>query len=226
MAVPKQQRILSFDCANKSLAFSYLQASVTWEKTTNFVSIEDLNLSYCNAVDLLPFQQVRETNIIERTIALYEYLDQLAGKIPIDEIDVILVEFQMGPNDKSRTVADQIILFYISRGLRNFFVVRPSYKNEIHITEGGEFWRFLEKTQDPYPARKKHAKFNFIACCKNRNIDISHIKEKWKEDTGDSFMQAIAYLSGIVNIPEPCTKPKPKAKPKAKPSKIIKDPFQ
>lgn len=190
------EKILSFDCANKSFAITFLSCEINKNSNDNFQILNNLNIIYVNAIDLLPLKKVKEVDVIDRCYALCEYLDNLHKKINIEDINKIIIEYQMNTNDKSRVVSNQLIMYYLSKKINknNIILIRPVLKNKLCLCIDGEYHKFLNKYLDTYNARKKHSEFNFINICKEKNIDISNINKKWLSDVGDSFMQIIAYL--------------------------------
>jgi hypothetical protein len=174
-------------------------------------------IEYMDVVDIIPGKKVKETSIVERTAGLYNHLTEFDAKIlcaneplctnkarPDIEEYTFLIEYQMGPNDKSRAVASQIMMFFSkycgNHGPSIIKVIGPSLKNKISI--GGDdahYSNFIEKYTTNYAANKNHAKYNFIKLLAylGKERMIKHIKKSNIDDIADSVMMSIAYYLSI-----------------------------
>lgn len=160
---------------------------------------EKIKIEFLEVVDLIPGKKLKETTIIERTKNLQIYLtnlDKLLPKTPL----IFLVEYQMGPNDKSRVISSQILYHFSKFCINNnnaIHLIGPSLKNKIII--GGidsKYSIFLEKYKTNYTANKAHAKYNFlklITFLKKETL-IKDIKAKNIDDIADSVLMSLAYL--------------------------------
>lgn len=182
------------------LLLNYIQLlDIISDLYTNKITIENLDV-----VDLIPGKKVKETTIIERTQLLQIYLitiDKLIEKYCLDTPKIFLIEYQMGPNDKSRVISSQI-LYHFTKYCKNdninkIYLVGPSLKNKIII--GGSdanYSNFLEKYSTNYTANKNHSKYNFLKLLKylkKENI-IKNIKPKNIDDIADSTLMSLAYV--------------------------------
>jgi hypothetical protein len=178
-----------------------------------------------DVVDIIPGQKVKETTVIIRSNRLSGYLNMIDSiidpfynsekntnsgiKTPIQ----VLVEYQMGPNDKSRNVGSQILYHYSTPDIEFFSanftsdlykpidkykvaIVGPSLKNKICLVSGGKLSDFIPLYAKNYDANKAHSKFNFLGWLEkqNRSYLIKNIKNKNLDDIADACNQAIAWI--------------------------------
>lgn len=201
-------RILSFDCANITLGYAILDFE---EK--NIVEIcsricggselekEKITIPVFDVVNLLN-KKVANTNIAYRTTKLVEFLN----KVPAENVDIVLVEYQMMPNVWSHSVQDQIMMYYMSKYPNiKVFDVKPALKNTIAFSEEGLYQNFIELFVKNKPANKAHSAFNCTMLMESLNIDIKHLlhlnkklnKKMVDNNLADAIMQAIAYVNTI-----------------------------
>lgn len=224
-------KILSIDSANKNIGICYLEFDENWlSKYKSYVSfykkqqhtakslINALNklndildsvfkIKYVNWYDLIPGRKLKETTLLERTRSLKGLLNSWQFSP-----DVILVEYQMGQNDKSRTVASQILYYYsdahviYASGLDGkiqqieptsqvkLYLVGPSLKNTISFGADITYSKFLEKFSRK-TSNKKHTMANFIKFTKvfNQEDLYKNLKIPKYDDIADSFMMASAW---------------------------------
>jgi hypothetical protein len=178
-----------------------------------------------DVVDIIPGKKIKDTTVIERSNRLSGYLNMMDSvidplynseknnnhgiKIPIQ----VLVEYQMGPNDKSRNVGSQILYHYSTPNIEFFSanftsdlyipinkyivsIVGPSLKNKICLCPGGKLSDFIPLYAKNYDANKAHSKFNFLGWLKKQNsmFLIKNIKNKNLDDIADACNQAIAWI--------------------------------
>jgi hypothetical protein len=177
-----------------------------------------------DVVDIIPGKKIKDTTVTERSNRLSGYLNMMDSvidplynseknthgiKTPIQ----VLVEYQMGPNDKSRNVGSQILYHYSTPNVEfcsaNFVsdlytpinkyrvaIVGPSLKNKICLCTGGRLSEFIPLYAKNYDANKAHSKFNFLGWLKKQNMThlIKNIKPKNLDDIADACNQAIAWL--------------------------------
>jgi len=214
---------LSIDVANKSLAISFLKYNNFKQFITNEYDINN-NKKYlntikklkdvdtklnniieyyiCEVIDLHPNKKIKQTNIIERSIALKTYLIMLKERINeyikqlnIDKI-ILLIELQPSFNDKSRTTFNQIIYEFGINNIYKIKIMNPMYKNFISFNNDLKHCNFIKKYSINYLANKNHTKENFLYFLEkfNKQSLIKNIKKKNYDDIADSFMQIIAYI--------------------------------
>ena len=78
-----------------------------------------IQIIYVDVVDLIPGKKIKETDLILRSNRLKGYLNNLDHMIKDFDECHVLVEYQMGPNNKSNNVFSQI-LYHYSEGDLNF----------------------------------------------------------------------------------------------------------
>jgi hypothetical protein len=171
-------------------------------------------------VDLIPGEKIKNTTPALRASRLRAYLHSvdklylncLIDKFPNDEFQVLL-EYQMGPNDKSRNVGSQILYHYspmdikfkntntipnkIPNNLTKEFIidiVGPSLKNKLNMYKPLSF--FVEKYAKKYDANKKHSKATFLHWVNHKKIEhmIVNIPKKNLDDIADSVNMTLAWV--------------------------------
>lgn len=220
------KRFIAFDCANKSLAISVIDYNNNWKndirsiienyKKPTTLSIESLQnklimlqkiqttlktrfiIHYLGVHDLLPGQKVKETDAVYRASQLFKVLSNIQEYI--NENTEILIEYQMGPNDKSRAVSSQIIYHFVSlMNHERVHIVGPSLKNKIELYEGGAYADFICKYRQNYTANKAHTKANFYKFIDMYNNALTskamlNISKKNVDDIADSCMMTLAWI--------------------------------
>ena len=230
--------IISYDVAAKSLAISILEFNENWRSETlsllKSLDWSDVNGSidilksvsklidniikplYFDVADLIPKKKLKDSNCVDRAKRLKGYLqtvDVVINSLNINKATV-LIEYQMGPNDKSRNIGSQILYHYsnpdinflsfnlssdipiLNDILYDVHIVGPSLKNQICLIKGFELSFFIQKYVRNYDANKAHSKTNFIKWLENKNYTsmLKNIKKKYYDDIADSFMQACAWF--------------------------------
>jgi len=216
----KQIKILSFDCANKSLAVCYILYNIEWrndvlskigEATSRLASSN--TESYMEALELYSQILVEIDGILNNIykIEYYDVFDLLDGKkvkdcdaitrvsglhkclqaLPFRDIDYVIVEDQMSLNEKSRGVYYCILYHYI--GLCEVISMKACQKNK-HMNFGaGDLRDYRIKYSDSYRANKAHSKANFISYLSTRKqTPIPKRLAPYADDIADAFFQVIA----------------------------------
>lgn len=178
-----------------------------------------------DVVDLIPGKKLKDTTPIVRANRLNSYLscvDRYMSDKHESECKVLL-EYQMGPNDKSRNVCSQI-LYHFSNGDGKFKntnktllgipneeiaydveIVGPSLKNKINFDKDKPHQYFIQKYAKTYDANKKHSVWNFLRWVDMKGIQpmIVGIPKKNMDDIADSVNMTLAWLfikSGLIYI--------------------------
>lgn len=161
-------------------------------------------MEYLNVIDLIPDRKISETSAIERAFFLSRALLDIRDKIPISDDCQFLVEYQMGPNDKSRAVSSQILLFCTSfmesamEAKMRIKLVGPSLKNKLCIKNDNESYlsHYLAKFKTNYAANKNHTKYMLKKLTYAYNYDgfVRGIKKKNLDDAADAVCMAVAYF--------------------------------
>jgi hypothetical protein len=221
---------LSFDVANKSLAVSFLyyntknlynqiallqnnkkrtelQDSKNYILHINNLIKDSFKYYYYDVKDLIPNQKVKETNIIDRSNKLKEYLSSI--QLFIDNIKntnniskiYVLIEYQLASNYNANAIYNQIIYAFSNNELFEIVIMNPAYKNKIYFNLDLQHSRFIQQYANNYIANKNHCKANFLYFLKSFNLEyiVQNIKKKNIDDLADSFMQIFAFIKYIKN---------------------------
>jgi hypothetical protein len=164
-------------------------------------------------VDILEGKKVNETDEVQRTIALHNFL--INSKVSIDAINAqdndgiktqVIIEHQpsrigMKTNNKSTAIGHQLMFYYITR---NVILINPRYKNNIKMNDLLDYETFVasalikNKTRRDavYTARKLHSKTSFIYLLKTFGHEgiLTGIRKPCLDDLADAFMQVLAFL--------------------------------
>jgi hypothetical protein len=195
-------RILSFDCANRSLAVCYADidtniydniADAMEEKDIEKVAALINNYINIKILKVFDLTKGKKCTTIERSILLKACLTDL-DKLIGAEHDCVLVEYQMSANDKSRCVSQQIVYHYT--GCAPVYLVGPTLKNKISFHPSMDHGSFMAKYASKYTANKNHSKKNFLHWCKlfGQEECIKGIAKKNLDDVADAFMQILGWL--------------------------------
>lgn len=171
---------------------------------------------YAETVDLIPGKSNNSVDIIERSEALATWmlrLDVMLASVGVvkDKSTILLMEYQMAPNDKSRCISHQIISKYCLTYTCK--VVNPTYKNHREMINGAFLQRDPQKSEWPmhhksiekyatsYSANKAHTVLFMEywlahhAFPEEVAIVDKVIKSVKKiDDIADALMQGIAWL--------------------------------
>jgi hypothetical protein len=179
-----------------------------------------------DVVDIIPNQKLKDTKPLLRSKRLkaylysidQNYLNSLKKNNPNDLFKVLL-EYQMGPNDKSRNVCSQILYHYspMDTGFKQTTVVLnkyntiiekhksstydieiigPSLKNKINLIRDKPLGFYMKKYAKKYDANKNHSKANLLQWVKQKKIEhmMEHIPKKNIDDIADSVNMTLAWL--------------------------------
>jgi hypothetical protein len=191
----------------------------------NFIVDNFATPIFMDVVDLIPGKKLKDTTVITRSNRLKSYLyyiDKLIyTELKNNSYDVsipikVLLEYQMGPNDKSRNVCSQILFNYSKNDNIEFKsfnfqhitiseksdliysteIVGPSLKNKINLDKDKDHQFFLTKYANNYDANKKHSSHNFLTWVKKKSIEnmIKDIPKKNIDDIADSVIMALAWF--------------------------------
>lgn len=209
-------RILSFDCANKSLAYfsaefdplyiakykqlrnNVLRENAPIEATAKlllFLSSQFAENIKCGVVDVLDGKKVADTELIHRTKCLKKKLDEIVSIMPAP--DLVLIEAQPpNKNHKSSIVQDQLCMYFIDRNIE-CVLMDPRVKNKYSFDSSLHHDVFICKNPTLYAANKNHSKHNFLKFIKVFNMEyvLDGVKKENIDDLADSFMQIFAYLA-------------------------------
>lgn len=214
-------RILSFDCANKSLAAVGIEWDDNWRvkyieelqriyklykgNIHNVQSIKALydelctleketykqwDIKYTLFCDLIPGKKVKDTKPNERCLALNNKTKEINRDFP--NPDIVLIEDQMTPNEKSRGVFYCLVYEYCN----NVVIMDPKKKNTFNFGAGC-LNKYILKYAGAWSANKAHVRENFKILLKL--MDREDIIKKYKiiTDVGDAMFQTIGYTYSI-----------------------------
>ena len=176
-----------------------------------------------DVVDLIPGKKLKETDTIMRAERLKAYLISVDNFISSYKVNnpprektnyntKILLEYQMGPNDKSRNVGSQILYHYSNsdNGFKSSYIaspgeivkdvsieiIGPSLKNKINLDPANNYQSFIRKYTKTYDANKKHSIANMMIWLKRKNKleMISKIKKSNYDDIADAITMTLAWI--------------------------------
>lgn len=222
-------KILSIDSATKNIGVCYGEYDTDWKKKFNTLiklilekprslkyylnGLQKLNtiidniftLEFINWYDLIPGKKLAESGTVERARRLKSILESWDVSP-----DVILVEHQMGPNVKSRTVSNQIVYHYSTslsgamsatgeikchtRKMPEIILVNPTLKNTVSFDSHHYHSIYKSKFRNK-ASNKNHAVANFnifFNMFPGKKL-ISQLKVPKFDDIADSFMMAISW---------------------------------
>ena len=228
--------IFGFDCAIKNIGINIVQFNQLYNdqlqilnnELIDFISIKksftDFTIGVCdildkmnelmsnvlkiiwfNNVNLIADANVADVPVIERICRIKTLLTQLDS---IAKPDLVLVEYQMGPNDDMRCISNCIIYHYAHGNCQITFkmpiltpmqltptptqltpmqliqptiaMVMPSLKNKYNIAPNGSYSTFITKYSN-YTANKKHTTFNYKYFIKTTHLNIYNIISNCKD---------------------------------------------
>jgi hypothetical protein len=214
-------KILSFDCANRSLAICYMTINENLHediqnKLSEFDKSSDISnqehvlkmINPCitlidnhvkiHLLKVFDLTKKKKCASEERAVLLKQRLKE------IDEMIIhhgyptqVLIEYQMVSNDKSRCVSQQILYHYTD--LFNncpVFIVGPTLKNKIYFAKHLEHSIFMEKYVRNYTANKNHTKANLLHWLKlfKQEHFLKGVAKRNIDDIADAFMQIFGWL--------------------------------
>lgn len=146
-------------------------------------------------VDLLR-RPDREVTTVERLRAVARYtaarvapaVRRHVGQEPLR----VIVEFQMGPNARSRAVAAALIALFADNDV---VIVGPALKNKVAACDAGKYCHFAARCTTSYAANKAHAKYNFRCFEEYFGSTIPATSLTLRGHIADSFMQVLGYLA-------------------------------
>ena len=141
-----------------------------------------------NCLNVIESTNANSINLIELGINLKTELNELFSTIILDNIDIILLENQIGPlANRMKTVQGMIAQYFIDNGNNNIIFISSINKLKLLNID--------KKTS--YNERKKLG-INYtkeVLLKKNMNSElVSFNKNSKKDDLADCFLQGIYYL--------------------------------
>lgn len=213
------KRVLSFDCANRSLAVCYASINKNtyaplMEAIQNSKDNKELYLDYVQIhfVKVFDITSGKKFDTVQKSILLKTQLQELDAQIKTESDKLnrtygvsksdepysqVLIEYQMSVNDKSRAVSQQLVYHYCDKA--NVYLVGPTLKNKIDLSADRSlsYGDFIAKYSSKYIANKNHTKQNFLHYLYKTELSdiINPIKKKNYDDIADSFAQIIGFTN-------------------------------
>ena len=173
------------------------------------------NPIFLDVVDLIPKKKVKGTSPMLISQRLAGYLCGISGFIQQHHSNsklTVLLEYQMGPNDKSRGIGSQVLYHFSNpnNNYNNVFnlpkkkmpnnivvkIVGASLKNKVNYDKEKPHSFFVGKYAKMYTANKKHSIHNFLYwlnLCGFNNL-IKPFKKKNYDDIADAVNMTIAWI--------------------------------
>ena len=198
--------ILSFDCANRSLAVCLLYVNLNLinelgKKEKKYIDPVDNHVKI-HMLRVFDLTKGKKVNTVRRTQLLKECLCVVDDHIISFgiKLDRVLIEYQMSANDKSRCVSNGILYHYSCIPGTLVALVGPTLKNKVCFSkdETLSHGTFMAKYASKYTANKNHSKSNFLYWLNlyglNSILDENKIAKKNVDDIADAFMQIWGWL--------------------------------
>jgi hypothetical protein len=203
-------RVLSFDCATRSLAVCFMSIttdlnsvmSINHKKTDGgYIDVTDSSidihiLKVFDLTDGIKINAVKRMSLLKECLRGVDLMVKESGVAP----DHVLVEYQMPSNDKSRCVSTGIVYHYSGIPDTVVTLVGPTLKNKIRFSKDYSLSHgsFMERYASKYVANKNHCKSNFLYWLELHGltnlIDENKITKKNVADIADAFMQIWGWL--------------------------------
>lgn len=210
-------KVLSFDCANKSLAytcaivnvniFSDLNVFVQQLQTLNpsdplaciklLQQLQDtlggfIKVLKSGSLDVIEGLNVEDVDDLDRVQNLAYTLNTI--NIDIGQNDVVLIEDQPeARNAPSYAVQIGIQMYYAMQGAQ-IILVDPRKKNHLTFDPTISLEIFLETCRDSYAANKMHSSANFIHFIRNWKLEHMTAGLSKYDDVSDSFLQILVWF--------------------------------
>lgn len=192
----KSDRLSKFDVSKNINLYIQLLDDI------NKILDKTIKIHILEVSDLIPNKKISETSSVERTRELHAYLSAVDEKIAKvlkkpDEL-VVLIEYQMNANDKSRTIAAQVMYHFTKYNIPIHYV-GPSLKNKLFFKSDlhSNYQNFIERYTTNYAANKNHTKYLLKILLnklgKASQEMISNIKKKNIDDIADSTIMSVAW---------------------------------
>ena len=197
---------ISFDCGTKRLGIGVyrleyadeLVESVSLKNITNeFIKVSHKKLDFqvfdFQVVDIRGSKLKGLPGKLEMLRGLNTALKSLT--LPPDSTTdntAVYVEFQMGANQKTRTIQDALCMYFIEYPIS---IVMPALKNRIGFRSKLMQSVFMESYTSPYTANKKHTEANmkYLFIKKGIDVDLDFGAQSFDklDDVADTLMQVI-----------------------------------
>lgn len=149
-----------------------------------------------SVVDLIPDCTLAQSTALQRSTALHNYLHNVLDIDLLGRDCIFLLEFQMGPNIKSGTIASQI-MYHLIKYKCDVQLVGPALKNKVIIGGAASAYaEFIKRYSTNYACNKAHAKHNLYELLRylNATHTIAHICKKNHDDIADAVLIGLSYV--------------------------------
>ena len=178
-------------------------------------------LKYANVFDLLPGQKLDKIPIevrVKKLKGVVEYVKYVNKRLdPEQDLDAVLIEYQMSSNDKSRNIATALAYAFApadpgfsfsgtfldfkegfgasSKSNPEVEIVGPALKSKVYFGDEGRIQNFRKKYMGNYASNKAHSRYNFLRWVDEHGCRgvIEGIQRANIDDVADSFMMAYAW---------------------------------
>lgn len=209
-------KFLSFDCANKSLAYCYMeiQDMRTIYKNLAIQNFEaaksSIKIIKCGVVDILDGVNIKNTDAVIRARALRIFIEKHINPLELPAETIILIEAQpphmFGRNSNftnllSNAVSTQLCYHFAADYSVEF--VSPKLKNKFAFLYPIEF---LAGGSSKYANRKKHSKDNGIHFLTifGQLDSIKAVPKCYYDDVCDAILQTLAFYKYKVLCVKDC----------------------
>ena len=193
---------VGFDCAIKTFAFSisYIDLELYKKDRKGNLNYKNYVNKYLKILDgdmecFYPNIKDEDINIVMRCKAVAKYIEKRIKPSIIKYCDInpkIMIEFQMGANQRARAIVATIITMFVDYDIH---IIGATLKNKIYTSPKGKYYLFAEKYKTSYTANKSHALFNFQQIEQLFDSQISkNISLKNRGHIADSFIQILGYI--------------------------------
>jgi len=149
-----------------------------------------------SVIDLIPNCTLVNSTALQRSAALHDYLHNVLDIDLLGHDCIFLLEFQMGPNIKSGTIASQI-MYHLIKYKCDIQLVGPALKNKVIIGGAASAYsEFIKRYSTNYACNKAHAKHNLYELLRylNASASITHIHKKNHDDIADAVLIGLSYV--------------------------------
>lgn len=190
------------DCVEKLEAYTKLLLSI------NVIMNDRFQIHYLTVKDLIPGRKIKDVKAVETAYLLYIFLEEIRAKITHNYNDEyrFIIEYQMAPNDKTRGMSSQLLLYCMSffkdnSSLENVWLIGPSLKNKLSIASDNmsKHSYYTEKYRTNYAANKNHTKYIMQRMLQlyDQKEKIKDIKKKNLDDIADAICMILIKLSNL-----------------------------
>lgn len=209
---------LSFDCATKTFAYVLVKINLTYlflnfneikqvldfvksdpnkykgliEKITDITSTT-IQIIHADCIDLFPNVPDKDIDTVNRIKTMTTYVKThiypLITDIETDKLDIV-IEFQMSYNTQSKIISIGLISLFTDYSV---YLVNPSLKNKIYLSDSSKHNHFIDKYKSNYTANKAHALHNFKLFEEIFDQTIS-LSNSVKGHVADAFLQILGLI--------------------------------